>query len=319
MRELSVLPSRHPEPEPAGIMVPLVSSMCMGPLGVRQLPRTWWKVLLCSLGQLDRDYPDCSGALDDWCLQALELDRNATLAWLRKTRPTYLEFERWVLEQKGGAIDPDRIARWNAGVEQRVHVDPAKIHETYSDIGYGFDRSGPISAVTLNCLQDWSLFHHRELSDQAAAAPLLQPALISSLDVGPLGVLQLPRTWQKVLMRAHGLLDLDYPDCGQGLDAAVIEVLGLDQAETLDYLREAIPSYLEFESWVRSKVDDRFDRVRIDQWHEKLLNRIHPDWKRENIYRAIGHEDDGTLLRGVMLNHLEDWAYAHRAVMARFG
>lgn len=299
-------------------MVPLVSSMCMGPLGVRQLPRTWWKVLLRSLGQLDPDYPDCSRELDDWCLLALELDREATLAWIRQERPTYLEFERWVLEQKSGSIDPNRIARWNAGVERRVHLNPAKIDETYSDIGYTFERTTPISAVTLNCLQDWSLYHQRELCSEGSPSPLLLPPLISSLDVGPLGVLQLPRTWQKVLMRAGGLLDPDYPDCGQGLDAAVLEVLGLDQEETLVHLRSKLPSYPDFESWVRLKVGDQFDRDRIDQWHQKLLKRVHPDWKREEIHRTIGRDDDGTLLRGVMLNHLEDWAYAHRAVMSRF-
>lgn len=300
-------------------MIPLISSMCSGPLGVRQLPRTWWKVLLRSLGQLDPDYPDCSRELDDWCLSTLELDRDATLAHLRDARPTYLEFESWVLEQSGGSIDPNRIARWNAGVERRVHLNPAKIDETYSDIGYTFDRDGPVSAVTLNCLQDWSLFHQREISNPPTTEPLLLPPLISSLDTGPLGVLQLPRTWQKVLMRARGRLDPDYPDCGQGLDAAVFEVLGLDQTETLDYLREVLPSYLEFESWVRAKAPDPLDRTRIEQWHQKLLNRVHPDWKREEIHRTIGREDDGTLLRGVMLNHLEDWAYAHRAVIHHFG
>jgi hypothetical protein len=300
-------------------MIPLISSMCTGPLGIRQLPRTWWKVLLRELGQLDPDYPDCSRELDDWCLLALELDRETTLNHLRRTRPTYLEFESWVLEQKDGAIDANRVARWNAGVERRVHVNPAKITETYSDIGYTFDRTGPVSAVTLNCLQDWSLWHQREIRERSFQPSLSLPALISSLDVGPLGVLQLARTWHKVLLRARGLLDPDYPDCGQGLDAGVLEVLGLDPDETLDHLRTTLPSYIEFESWIRTRTDDTFDRDRIEQWHHKLLKRIHPDRKRADIHRTIGREDDGTLRLGVMLNHVEDWAYAHRAVLHQFG
>lgn len=55
-------------------MVPLLGSICKGSLGICQLPRTWWKVLTRAVGFLDSDYPDNSGGLDTWCLQAIELD-----------------------------------------------------------------------------------------------------------------------------------------------------------------------------------------------------------------------------------------------------
>ena len=113
-------------------MIPLISSLSYGPLGVCQLPRTWWKVSLRAAGQLDSAYPDCSRELDDWCLNALELDKEKTLAYIRDRRPTYLQFESWVLEQKGGKLDLARIERWNDGVEKRVHVNPRKIEETTS-------------------------------------------------------------------------------------------------------------------------------------------------------------------------------------------
>ena len=44
-------------------MIPLVSTLCQGPLGVAQLPRLWWKNLLHQAGQLDEDYPFCSGGV----------------------------------------------------------------------------------------------------------------------------------------------------------------------------------------------------------------------------------------------------------------
>ena len=74
--------------------------------------------------------------------------------------------------------------------------------------------------------------------------------LISSLSYGPLEVLQLPRTWWKVLLRKAGLLDEEYPDYSGGLDTKVVEALGLDKETLLAYLRENMPDYLTFEGWV---------------------------------------------------------------------
>src|ERR1022692_3977292 len=42
--------------------------------------------------------------------------------------------------------------------------------------------------------------------------------LISSGPAGPLGVLHLPRFWQKASLEARGKLDKRYPGCGKGYD-----------------------------------------------------------------------------------------------------
>lgn len=298
-------------------MVPLISSMCMGTIGVRQLPRTWWKTTLRQVGLLDEAYPDCSRELDSWVLHALELDQDVTLTYIREALPSYLDFEDWVLDQKGGRLDQARVDRWNDGVEKRVHVNPRKIEETYPDIGFDLAEVRVTSAVILNCMQDWGLFHKNDVVSESSNLIFPISPLISSLDVGPLGVLQLPRTWSKVLMKVKGVLHPDYPDCGGGLDSDVLRVLGLDKDKTLDYLRGELPTYLQFETWVRTQVNDQFDWDAIQEWHQFLLNRIHPDKKRAGIYQTIGREDDGKIVRGVELNHLEDWAYAHQAVMER--
>ena len=60
--------------------------------------------------------------------------------------------------------------------------------------------------------------------------------LISSGTAGPLGVLHLPRLWQKASLGAAGKLHADYPSCGQGYDQMVIDALGLDRAAVIDYI-----------------------------------------------------------------------------------
>jgi len=289
----------------------------MGPIGVRQLPRTWWKTTLRKAGLLDVSYSDCSRELDSWVLQVLELDKEKTLAYIRDEVPTYLQFEVWVVGQKGGTLDQARVDRWNEGVENRVHVNPGKIDETYPDIGLDFSKARITSAVVLNAMQDWGLFHKNDLMSESSDLNFPIAPLISSLDVGPLGVFQLARTWLKVLMRAKGVLRADYPDFGGGLDLDVLTVLGLDKEEALDYLRGEMPTYLQFETWISDKVKNQFDRDKINTWHNFLLNRIHPGPKRADIHQTIGREDDGNITRGVMLNHLEDWAWAHQAVTRR--
>ena len=52
--------------------------------------------------------------------------------------------------------------------------------------------------------------------------------LISSGTKGPLGVLHLPRLWQKVSLEAAGKIADGYPGIGAGYDAMVIAGLGLD-------------------------------------------------------------------------------------------
>ncbi len=54
--------------------------------------------------------------------------------------------------------------------------------------------------------------------------------LISSGIAGPLGVLHLPRLWQKVSLEAAGKLASGYPGIGRGFDAMTCAALGLDEA-----------------------------------------------------------------------------------------
>ena len=293
-------------------MIPLISTLCRGPLGVGQLPRFWWKVLAHQAGQLDASYPYCSDGLDRFVLQSLQLDRDATIAYLRQHMPTYLEFEDWIIAQKGGALHQPTIDRWNNCLQTRTHINPAKIDETYTDIG--FSREITIgSAVQLNCLQDWQLFHRNDLTGTGFPGPM--PPLLSSIDQGPLGLCQLPRTWLKTSLRARGLLHEDYPDCAEGsLDQRCMKALGLDQEETLAYLRDNLPTYTEFEDWVRQQADP-IDPQAVADFNRTLLERQHRPEKLVDIHAALNRPNDGTWTGGVLLNNLEDWQYAHTSLL----
>ena len=290
-------------------MTPLVSTLCEGPLGVAHLPRFWWKNLLHQAGELDEAYPYCSGGLDTHVLGVLELDKEQTLRHLWEQKPNYLQFEAWIGEH--GTVHRPSITRWNTSLGGRTHYIPAKIDETYDDIGFDKEEVVEVSRVLLNCLQDWQLFHRNGLTGDAIKGAV--PPTLSSIDRGRLGMCQLPRTWLKTCLRARGLLHDDYPDCADGsLDQRGINTLKLDQEKTLAFLRDSLPTYLEFEDWVAQ--EGEVDTQAIQAFNTRLLEREHRPEKIEDIHSTLGREQTWT--SGVLLNNLEDWHYAHHVLTA---
>ena len=61
--------------------------------------------------------------------------------------------------------------------------------------------------------------------------------MISSGIAGPLGVLHLPRLWQKLSLEAQGKLAAGYPGMGRGYDAMTCAALGLDEAAVQNYIK----------------------------------------------------------------------------------
>ena len=138
-------------------MIPTISSGVAGPLGVLHLPRFWSKVLMDAKGVLHEDYPACGTGYDQMVLDALKLDKDATLAYIKDNSPTYPQFEAWVLEQSGGSLDEDAVAKLNAAIEGYHHDD-----DTRKGIlgASGIEDDGSIlDAVNLNNLDDWYEFH----------------------------------------------------------------------------------------------------------------------------------------------------------------
>ena len=138
-------------------MIPTISSGVAGPLGVLHLPRFWSKVLMDAKGVLHADYPGCGMGFDQMVLDALGLDKEATLAYIADNSPTYPQFEAWVLEQSGGSLDADAVAKLNATVEGYNHDEDTRKGILGAN---GLEDDGSIlDAVNLNNLDDWYEFH----------------------------------------------------------------------------------------------------------------------------------------------------------------
>src|SRR5437868_4978279 len=67
--------------------------------------------------------------------------------------------------------------------------------------------------------------------------------LIGSAEVGPLGVLHLPRLWLKVSLDSKGLLADGYPAVGTGFDQMVLDGLGLRKEAVVEYIKKSHPTY----------------------------------------------------------------------------
>ena len=63
--------------------------------------------------------------------------------------------------------------------------------------------------------------------------------LISSGIAGPLGVVHLPRLWQKVSLETAGKLASGYPAVGKGFDAMTLTALGLEEQAVKDFIKQS--------------------------------------------------------------------------------
>jgi hypothetical protein len=139
-------------------IVPLISSDTAGPLGAIHLPRLWAKLMLGASGLLPEGYDECGPGFDQMTLTALNLDRQKTMEYVRANRPTYVQFEKWVLDQNGGKIDPERIRQHNDAVRKYEHNDQlaGQMRESC-----GLVDKMVSDAVTLNKLEDLDEFHRQ--------------------------------------------------------------------------------------------------------------------------------------------------------------
>ncbi len=142
--------------------------------------------------------------------------------------------------------------------------------------------------------------------------------LISSGTAGPLGVLHLPRLWQKVLLESLGLIADGYPGIGQGYDMMVINGLGLDPAAVRRFITEKKPTYPQFEAWIKAQPGVKLDRANIHKLNLAIQGYIHKDDVRKSILSANGLPDDGSICPdAITLNNLDDWLGFHASVTGK--
>ena len=139
--------------------------------------------------------------------------------------------------------------------------------------------------------------------------------MISSGTAGPLGVLHLPRLWQKVSLEAAGKLAAGYPGIGKGFDAMTCAALGLDEQAVKDFIKQNRPTYPEFEAWVKQNATS-LNRDAIDKHNAAVRGYIHDDATRQGVLGACGIADDAAAPQdAVNLNNLDDWYEFHQAVL----
>lgn len=139
--------------------------------------------------------------------------------------------------------------------------------------------------------------------------------LISSGTAGPLGVLHLPRLWQKASLEAKGLIADGYPGCGQGYDQMVLDGLGLDRDATLDFIKTKVPTYPEFEKWILEQKGGSLDAEAVSKLNAAITGYIHDDATRKSILDANGIVDEGKIKDAINLNNLDDWYEFHASVL----
>jgi len=142
--------------------VPLISSGASGPLGVLHLPRLWLKTSLDATDQLPDDYRAGVGGFDTMLLVGLGLDKDEFLAYIKDSKPTYCQLEKWILEKKGGSLDETAVKELNNVISSYIFPDEMRA-SICSDSGIPDDGSIK-DIISLNNLDDWYSFHKAMLS-----------------------------------------------------------------------------------------------------------------------------------------------------------
>ena len=137
--------------------VPLISSGTAGPLGVLHLPRLWLKLSLESAGKLAPGYPGAGKGFDQMVIDGIGLNRDAVIAFVKNSKPTYPQFEAWV-KKSATKLDKGSIEKLNAAIRGYNHDDETR-KSILGASSIPDDASAFKDAVNLNNLDDWKEFH----------------------------------------------------------------------------------------------------------------------------------------------------------------
>jgi len=143
-------------------IIPTITSGIAGPLGVLHLPRLWQKASLGAAGKLHPDYPAAGAGYDQMTLDALGIDRDIFLSFIKSEKPTYTQLEQWILDQRGGSLDVDTINAHNEAVVGYLHNDETRTR-ILATVGIA-DTGAILDAINLNNLEDWHDFHAQEIA-----------------------------------------------------------------------------------------------------------------------------------------------------------
>ena len=139
--------------------------------------------------------------------------------------------------------------------------------------------------------------------------------LIGSAEVGPLGVLHLPRLWLKVSLDANGLLADGYPAVGTGFDQMVLDGLGLQKDAVVGYITKNKPTYIQFETWIKQQPATRLDAASIENLNGSIRGYDHDDGTVQSVLGENELPSDIGIRDAVTLNRIDDWKCFHEAFL----
>jgi hypothetical protein len=290
-------------------LVPLISPGVPGPLGVAHLPRMWLKGILHGADMLSSEYFPHYIGINERVLDALGVDHTAFFAYLA-TLPTYPQTERWVREH-ATKLNPIAIATINMDIMS--YMRPAEwAAEKRARVGLDDPRFTLITPL-LN-LDDWCTAHANLVAHRHDGLEPIIPA-ISSGTPGPSGVLHLPRLWMKALLAGIGALPEGW-NSACGFDQLVADVVGFDCAAACAYVRTELPTYMQFEAWLRANAAQQPDEETVYDWNKQLRG-----YQKSEEKAAKEREEAGapelTHREAIILNDMVDWKYLHEQVLAR--
>jgi hypothetical protein len=137
---------------------------------------------------------------------------------------------------------------------------------------------------------------------------------ISSGTAGPLGVLHLPRLWQKMSLGAVGKLADGYANCAPGYDLMVLDALGVNREALVEFVETKKPTYTQFEKFFTDSATN-LNAASIAEINAAILGYQHKDETRQSILASVGLPD-GTPTDAVNLNNLDDWQEFHASEIA---
>lgn len=131
--------------------------------------------------------------------------------------------------------------------------------------------------------------------------------MISSGVAGPLGVLHLPRLWQKLSLGSVGKLDDAYPCCGKGFDQMVLDALQINREEFLAFVASKKPTYPQTEEWITQRCGGSVDKAAVARLNASISSYLHTNSLRQEIIESLEITSESPVLDAITLNNLDDW------------
>ena len=135
-------------------VIPFIPSSAKGPLGAAHLPRLWTKLTLGNAGILADGWDYCGHGFDEMTIGDLGLNKDKVLEFVKSRKPTYVQFEEWVVQN--GKTDAETIRKHNEAIFGYNHGDDTCKGMREST---GLKHEHVKDAVTLNMLDDLNELH----------------------------------------------------------------------------------------------------------------------------------------------------------------